>query len=401
MILLHFARNARLENIRSRLLEARDRSDNPDDLQAGKHELSSEVSEILQAFDDAVIAFQVEAKMVGRPLAVVQQESPERARIEAENAHEDAFLVACRLWDASAVEGVRNRPKPIDDTGRDLNTMQDLEVPPTPVLDIERGKSIGAASEVGQKNVATVSAGELITRQAGTEQPRAIENGAARDAESGVQQARVTQVDGGTSDSSAPSTDSAPPDAQAEETLTMPTTSGTATDIARNPVAKTENAEKTIDVDHSSSSPEVVDVSVVCDATVMSSVATSRSGQSVREGGGMERSRAGPLPEEAMETESRGSSIEVVVDKSSSYVDVEVEVEDDVSEPTRIGLKFLDVSALLIEKVLFVGLPTLVSGGSLVWERVDNALNGAKGRKGWKLLRRLKKDSSGSDDTVL
>ncbi|CAM9440548.1 unnamed protein product [Hapterophycus canaliculatus] len=387
------ARNGRLESIRSRLLEVRDQSDNSHNLWAAKLEFSSELEDILWAFDDEVVACQEEAKMVGRPLAVVRQESPERARNEAGNAHEYAFLVACRLWDASAVEGVGKPAQESEGIDRDFNTVQNLQVTTTPVFETEVVKSLGVANDVGEENLAMVSGAELSTRTAKTEQSRATEDGAARDTESSVQQARVTQVDEATSIAYAPNTCRAPAGVPGEETIAMLATSGTGTDFTRAPDGTIVDAEETVGYNQSSSSAEVVHVTVVYDATtVVRSVAASGSGQSVREVRGKKRSREGLLPEEPRRTGSDASNIEVVVDRSSSYVDVEAEVEEDVSEPTRIGLKFLDVSALLIEKLLFVGLPTLVSGGSLVWERVDNARNGAKGRKGWKLLKRLKKD---------
>lgn len=104
--------------------------------------------------------------------------------------------------------------------------------------------------------------------------------------------------------------------------------------------------------------------------------------------GGVGASSGGGLSESAV------IAVEIV-DEVPSFVDTEAEVEDDLSDPKRVALKFFDVLALLIEKILFHGLPTIVSGGTLVWERLDNAVNGAKGRRGWRLLQRLKEEPVG------
>ncbi|CAN0139148.1 unnamed protein product [Scytosiphon promiscuus] len=400
-----YARNGRLESIRSRLLEVRDRNESPRDLEAAELYCFSEFSDVLKAFDDEVGGCHKEAKSVGKALAVVWQESPERARNEAENAHEDALLAACRLWDASAVEDVGKREKAIDGVRRDSNDSNDVQAlqVPTPVPENERVKSGGATSEVAQRDLAVVSGIEVLVERAESDQSRATEDGVAYDTASNVQQARATQMDGGRSATSARGTSRASPDSVAEETNAMFVTPGTGKDIARArgatvvADAMTVNDETTTEYDQSPSSRELVDATVVYDVTSMSAVAALGGEQSVRKLGGTKRFRGGFPPEEPT-MGSDVSSNDIVLDRASSYVDIEVEVEDDVSEPTRIGLKVLDVSALLIEKALFVGLPTLVSGGSLVWDRVDNALNGAKGRKGWKLLKRLKKN--GMDDVV-
>ncbi|CAM9151008.1 unnamed protein product [Discosporangium mesarthrocarpum] len=83
--------------------------------------------------------------------------------------------------------------------------------------------------------------------------------------------------------------------------------------------------------------------------------------------------------------------VQVVTDEDEGVVDATATVEDE-DEQNKVALKVLDVLALLVEKVLFTGVPALVLGGALAWERVDNAVNGARGRKGWRLLKCIKRD---------
>lgn len=393
-------------------MEARDLGDTRDGLGVPELEFSSNSLELLQSFDAEVIACQQEAKKVGGPLAVVWRESAERARDEAGHAHEHALVAACRLWEASAVDGIDQRACTVDGIRLALTKVEEEEVSPSSVLRAEGDKSMTVPSEVGRRRVSKAVGAKVWTERDKNVRLRMVKDEAARDTESIDQQADVAQVGEGTRVAYVASNDggvqvedlvsdveatpgTAPPDitrVTAETAMYQNVTSG----------ATTVDAEVNPDFGQSSTSVDAVDAKIVRDTTVMrSSVAPSLNARGTRHIGGGGSSR-NDLPSEMPEIMAADtSSIEVVVDESSSYVDVEAEVEDDVSDPARVGLKFLDVSALLIEKVIFVGLPTLVSGGSLVWERVDNAINGAKGRKGWKLLTRLKKDSIGSDDTAL
>ncbi len=399
----------RLVVIRSGLEKARDLGEIRNDLGVGKLEFSSNSLELLQSFDDEVSSRQQEAKAVGRLLAVVWRESAERARDEAGHAHEHALVVACRLWEASAVESMAQRARVIDRVRQELSKAEEVKKNSAPSLssteedspvgvDVERLQKSSSSSVAGAQLNANRGAGQVVQDTGRNNQQSSVaqvdeiarvqsgaqvadNSGPVVEATSRSAPPNYTQFNAGAQvkDDSEPVVKATPRSATLDVT---PVTAGTkiaqiAEDIETNP-----------DVTQSSSSVAVLDATVVSDSA-------GRGDSELRGGESSIGSITGDL---ASKDSGATISIEVVVGESSSYVDVEGEVEDDVSDPTKVGLKVLDVTALLIEKVLFVGLPTLVSGGSLVWERVDNAMNGAKGRKGWRLLKRLRKDSIEVDD---
>ncbi|CAM9994999.1 unnamed protein product [Ectocarpus sp. 6 AP-2014] len=379
---------ARLETIKSRVLETRGLGGIQDSSRAAQVELSSRTIGLLQSFDGEVVAGHEEAEAVGERLDVVWRESAERARDEAGRAHEYALVAACRLWKAAAVEGTGKRASTSDSVRLELTKIQEVQYSTT--------STMGVPSKVGREEFARATGAEVRAGEGDRERLRAVEDEAARDTEGGDQQASVAPVERGVTAAPAPSF---PGRSQADHDIKLTPPMTASPDIT--PVAgesttvQTTEAEMVVDLDQYVKSAEVVDAVVVDEAPVRGgSAATSRDENSSRRSRDGGLSRKGSLSAERTTMASEESSIELVVDESSSFVDVEAEMEDDVSDPARVGLKFLDVFALLIEKVLFVGLPTLVSGGSLVWQRVDNAVNGAKGRKGWKLLDRLKKDSA-------
>lgn len=368
--------------LRSKLVEARDFGNILDGVKASKLELSTTTLELLQAFEDEVVSRQHKAKMVEPLLAVVWGESDERARDEAGRTHEHALVAACRLWEASAVEGIDQRARRINNLRLELARVKEEGKSSPSIAGAERDSSARVAPEAGRKRLSQAAAEDGFSERAVTELPRAAQGEAVRDTEISNQQASVPPVGQGLGGAPIPAVDDgAQEEGWVPDVTTRRMTSSDPTPVpARIKMARNVDNEIDPGIDQPSRSDGSIDATLVSDATVVSSV-SSLNGY-----------------EESERTASETSSIEVVVSEAASYVDVEVEVED-VSDPTRVGLKFLDVSALLIEKILFVGLPTLVSGGSLVWERVDNAINGAKGRKGWKLLSRLKKDSIGLEDT--
>lgn len=398
-------RMGRLLAIRSRLREARDLADTRDDLRVLELTISSNSLELFQAFDAEVVVCQQEADKVGVPLAVVRRESAERARDEAGHAHEHALVAACRLWEASSVDVTGQRARAIDEIRLELTKVEEVETFTVSALQAEEVKPMGAPSEVERR----VAGGKGWTEMTKKERLRMVKDEAIREKANSNQQGIVAQVGEDTSgeyvaskgggvhmEESMSNVEVAPRTAPPDMT---PVTTETEMDQNFTSGATSVDTEVNVNVGQSSVRVDVIDAMIVRDTTATrNSVAPSLDARgSRRVGGGDSSISDAPADFIAADT----SSIEVVVDESSSYVEVDVEVEDDMSDPARVGLKFLDVSALLIEKVIFVGLPTLVSGGSLVWERVDNAINGARGRKGWRLLTRLKRDSIGSDDTVL
>lgn len=390
--------------IRSRLEEARDLGEMQNSLGVDKLELSSRSLQLLESYDDEVSSRHQEAKAVGRSLDVVWRESAERARDEAGHAHEHALVAACRLWEASAVESIDPRSRAIDRVRLELRRAKEVKKNSTPsVPSTEEDSPVGVAIEGSQKSSSSSVAGAQLNADRGS--GRVVQDTGRNSQQSSVAQVdEVASIDSGAqvAENSVPvveaTTRSAPPDstqvtasAQVKadsvpvvkatpRSVTLdvpPVTAGTK--IAPN-VGDTETNP---DFTQSSSSLDVLDATIVSDST-------GRGERELRDGESPTGSMTG---DPQNKVSGATTSIEVVGSESNSCVDVDGEVEDDVSDPAKVGLKVLDVTALLIEKVLFVGLPTLVSGGSLVWERVDNAMNGAKGRRGWRLLKRLKKDS--------
>lgn len=374
-----------LATLRSRFVEARELDNIQDGVEASKLIFFTTALELLQAFEDEVVSRQQEAKTVGRLLAVVWGESEERVRDQAGRAHEHAMVAACRLWEASAVEGVDQRARRIHNLLRELTRVKEDGESRAPWAGAEADSSAGAAPEAKRRDLSQATAEERFSARAATKRVRVVQGEAEGNAESSNQPVSVApaSVDEGLGGSSIPAVDGA---TQTERSLsdvraTRRMTSSDPTRVTAGAKTTSNVNEMNPDIDEPSGTDEAIDATLVSDATVVSPT-PSLNGD-----------------EELKRTAFDTFSIEVVVDETASYVDVEVEVEDDVSDPTRVGLKFLDVSALLVEKIIFVGLPTLVSGGSLVWERADNAINGAKGRKGWKLLKRLKQDLIRLDDT--
>ena len=380
----NFVRMEQLASLRSRLVEARELGVTKNRVEASELEFSTTTVELLQAFEDEVVSRQQDANTVGKLLAVVWGESAERARDEVGRAHEHALVAACRLWEASGVEGMDQRARRIDNLRLELTRVKEEGASSPPLKGAEGDRSARVAP-AERKDSSVVAAEERFSEtNTSIESLQAAQGEAELQTESSNQQASVPPppVDESLGGVSIPAVDGGTqaegwvPNVKPTRKMASPDPTPVA---ARMKMAEKVDIEMNPAIDQPSGSEGAIDAALVGDATVVSS-ASSPNGY-----------------EESKRTSD--TSIEVVVGETASYVDVEVEVEDDVSDPTRVGLKFLDVSALLIEKILFVGLPTLVSGGSLVWERVDNAINGAKGRKGWKLLKRLKKDAIGLDDT--
>lgn len=389
-------------------MEARDLGDAHYALGVPMLEFSSNSVELLQSFDAEVVACHQEAKKVGGPLTVVRRESAERARDEAGHAHEQALVAACRLWEASAVDSFGHRARAIDRIRQELTNVGEVKISSSSVQPAVGDGPMRAPSEVERRKLSKVSGGKDWSEESKDERLPMAKDKVARDTVNSEQQVIMAQLGKGTRAAHVASNDgrlqekesvsdvkvttgTPPPDVPvaAEAEMGQNVTSG----------ASTVGTEINLNVGQSFVSMDAADAIIVRDTTaIRSSITPSLDKPGTRHVGGGELSRVDRQPDFMV---ADTSSLEVVVDGSSSYVDVEVEVEDDLSDPVRVGLKFLDVSALLIEKVIFVGLPTLVSGGSLVWERVDNAINGAQGRKGWKLLTRLKKDSVGYDDTAV
>lgn len=355
--------------------------------------------ELVQAFDDARVRSQQEEDEVDKRVNIIWQESSERGRHVAEEAHEEALAAACRLWEASTAERNSKRGSSIDSIKADLDKIDapELGVSPPFVSEMPLTKSSTTGeSEKERVDVAEAIKTKRLQQQVQLETDTPTRTRKTKDQRKGSSEQQVGNVVPAVTVAGEVLAESSP--FVASPTFTRATT---ATELPSDTAKGEANARAGDSLDFSESEVDVVDAIVFSDAVVVSDLTerpledeTSRMQTRNQIGEASNRW----VPDETASQAPYEFSVEVVVDAAPAYVDTEFEVEDDISDPTRVGLKFLDVSALLIEKVLFVGIPTVVSGGALVWERVDNAVNGGQGRKGWRLLKRLKQDPSGTVD---
>ena len=359
--------------------------------------------ELQLSFDGEKNACHRDRKSVGELLGVVWRKAAERDKDDAMKTYEDALAAACRLWEACAVESTGDPANVIENsTAQELTLVENIAASTAPTPGSGGAFSMAKATEKERIGVTEVAEAEQEALGAETEYARIEMNEQASTIETSDQREREAQTNGGITTS----TTSIDDDVQVEDfpvgaarTITQPEI--TPVVAAPEPTAGVgkvdDDGEKLSDV--LQSNVGAVDADIVSDATVIRGPITkSLKNRNMRQSSEEERPRSGSSPSETSTVPSGESSIEVVVDDTSSFVDTEAEVED-ISDQTKVGLKVLDVFALLLEKILFVGLPMVVSGGALVWERVDNAMYGAEGRKGWKLLSKLKHDPGGSEES--
>lgn len=392
--------------------------------------------ELLRSFDEERIRRQLEAGKAKDRLDVVRQDSAERGQADAGKVHEEALVAACRLWEASAVEGISKRVGIVDrikvEVARvekaDVSTLSEQERRDALDLSVDveyRKTSVAKFTETEQwsKDVKTERVRVQGGRQGGI--PGGKQEGIPGSKQGGIPGGKQGGRPGGKQGGMPGSKQGGMPgesDQQVniEQRLGVSVSKAAtdiqvqsgveATPVVAPPKVTTVSATSVVtsyfamdDVDAtgeiafdsgSRGAKDAVDASIVCDATVVSDLVARPVNNLKTRNMSTERveKSGNSLSTKTAGVASDESSIEVVLDQTQPFVDIEAEVEDDLSDPTRVGLKVLDVIALLIEKVFFIGLPALVSGGSLVWERVDNAINGAKGRGGWELHKGLKKD---------
>ena len=391
----------RLVGLRTKLRRLQDLGDVAEMQRLVERDSSYGSQELQLLFDGEKIAHQQDRRAVGEMLGVVWRESAERDEDVATKTYEDDLAAACRLWEACAVEGTSEPASLTESSTEELSAVESIVTSTAPAP--KAGAfSTTKSREKERMHVTEVAQAEREALGAETEFARIEMNEQATTTENSDQRERIAQTVGGTTTS----TTSNEGDVQVQHspmgaapTMTQPEIIPVV--IAPEPTGEVGKVgvdrQKLSDV--SKTNVGAVDTNFVSDATVVrGSIARSLNKRNIRQANEEERPRSDSSPAETSRMPSQESSIEVVVDDTSSFVDTDAEVED-ISDQTKVGLKVLDVFALLLEKVLFVGLPMVVSGGALVWERVDNAMNGAKGRRGWKLLSKLKNDPGGSDES--
>lgn len=360
-----------------------------------------ECLELLQSFDVERNGRQQDTEAVEEWLDVVRGDSAERARGDAGNVHEQAFVAACRLWEASSQHEFNQQVTTVDRIKLEVARLEqpEVEVPPPAVPEVAQINAGLPGSEGRQAGVAEVARAGPLREVPETEQVWVETNKQAQMAHSSTQETRGAQTKVGATKSTAKR--GARVEADTGESAANVDGKPRLGESTANPQVTPESSPEKLNTP--TESPfDFIDVNEdALDATVVSeSVARSLDKRNIRQTGAASEG----LPDSFVDNPAgvagaESTSIEVAVGEHQAFVDIEADVEDDVSDTTRVGLKVLDVSALLLEKILFIGLPTVLAGGAVVWERVDNAMNGAKGRKGWRLLKRLKKDSVGRDDT--
>lgn len=345
---------------------------------------------LLQSFDDEKNARLRDGRVAGEMLRAVLRESAERNKDDATKAFEDALATASSLWEECGIDKTREPASAVKSTTQDLIAVENIEASTAPAP-----KAGGASSTVMPSENGRVGVAEAEPRAPSAETEGINEQASTTESSDPLE--RITQTNRGATRS----TTSIEGDVQVQDspiraapTITEPEITPV---IGEPELAAGVDRGKLNDV--SQNNVVAVEAYVVSDATVVrGSIGRSLNRRNMRQASEEERPRSGSFPVETPRVSSQESKIEVVVDESSAFVDIEAEVED-ISDQTKVGLKVLDVFALLLEKVLFVGLPMVLSGGALVWERVDNAMNGAEGRKGWKLLSKLKHDPGGNDES--
>lgn len=352
---------------------------------------------LLQSLNGEKSARLRDERVLGEMLGVVLQELGERNEDDATKAFEDALVTASSLWEECEIERTSEPGDVVESSAQHLSAVQSIEASAAPAQKVEGASSTVIPSENGRVGVAEVAEAEPRALGAETGVASIDINEQASTTESSDQGERIAQTDG----RATTSTKSIEVDMQVQYSPIRSAPTMTEPEITPPPadpeLAAGVDREKIGDV--SPNKAVAVDANVLSDATVVrGSIGRSLNKRNMRQAGEEERPRSGSSRVATPRVSSQESQIEVVVDDSSSFVDIEADVED-ISDQTKIGLKILDVFALLLEKVLFVGLPMVLSGGALVWERVDNAVNGGEGRKGWKLLSKLKHDPGGSDES--
>lgn len=417
-------RTARLAQISSRVGEARAIMDTAAGGRGPEVAYVAEALEVLQEFDEERARGSRAVEPVNVWLGVVCRESSERALNGPGNVHEDAFSAAARLWEASSLLGAKEgvtslerltrevfkmeqRPEALnfardvfdviktDDAGRsnvgakedphfsDLNQIARTDQSEIAVSEEESEVAVASGAipnMADDASITVITEGENIGMTTGVE-PDPIRTkipGQARVTTNSVSKPSVTNSD---------------------DSVWELGKSGARVDfVVLGDGPSGVKAPSYVEVQQlrgAHPSSEALDVTVVSEsfATLLLEQTTSLTKERTRfDSVASVSSRDGSISSGSGET-----SIEIVAAGRHSYVDVEAEVEDDTSDVSKAALKILDVIALLVEKILFVGLPTILSGGALVWERVDNAFNGAKGPNGWRLLKGFKRDWIGEN----
>lgn len=388
-------------NIKSRFQEAKTVADTAVARGGGNRNGVFRALKLLEEFDANRARSTSEAVFVNEWLSTVRRESSERALDDAGRVHEDAMVAAARLWEVSvsALPGPGEHASAVNRIANEVASVAEAVVAVSAsVGETEAVVSI-KASRMGGPDMAGFNSSGLsgvedaanLIRNTGEKVELAEVDMMPYPASAGIPEQESATADNTPLEDAVGMKEERAQKAWSEEVVLE----------NESTVAEAPFVETAMPVDIEAFEEFTAQVEAALDATVVSDVVASMLHERTTSRP-LEREYAevitGSPPQDVLTTSTSGEkSITIVVDESQSFVDTEAEVEDDISDPSRVGIKVLDVTALLIEKILFVGLPTVLSGGALVWERVDNVVNGAKGRRGWKLLKRFKKDWSGDE----
>lgn len=350
---------------------------------------------LLQEFDAFRAHSLFEEGLVNDWLSCVCQESPERALNEAARVHEDALMAAVRLWEASTLPEAEKRAGAFARISQEMASVTEEEVSRSYSERIS-----GHTNEAGGPETAESLevSGKLNDERSltGDTDPRAVDMaGGGMPSKSSVSE-MLQQESTAIEDPSRKGLAGVKGNRLRERPSDGMGVDTTPVDPKVSSADPAEPVETKLVEEFTAQVDAVLDATVVSEAVARTLYERTTSRQPEEER--TDVLNGSPAQDVPTSTPSEQASIAVVVDESASFVDAEAEVEDDVSEASKVGLKILDVTALLVEKVLFVGLPTVISGGALMWERLDNAVNGARGREGWTLLKRLKKDWSRDEE---
>lgn len=353
---------------------------------------------LLKEFDAFRAHSTLEAGLVDDWLSCVCQESPERPLNEAARVQEDALMAAVRLWEVSTLPEAEERVGGFARISKEMASVAEggvlrsydtrissntnrIEVPKAENSDIDVSGGIN-----DERTLIGDTDPRAVGMVGGGMPPKSLVSDMLQQEGSAIENTSREEVEG--------MKDDRPPE-RSSDRVGMDATPIDSEVPSANPA---EPVEIQSEEESTAQVGEVLDATVVSEAVARTLYERTTSRQQKEEHADV--LNGSPAQDVPANIPSGQASIAVVVDEGESFVDAEAEVEDDVSEASKVGLKILDVTALLVEKVLFVGLPTVVSGGALIWERLDNAANGAKGREGWTLLKRLKNDWSRDEKMV-
>lgn len=389
-------RKERLEEVRRRLVRARDASDVAGGDGEVEYDTVSEFLQLLDRVDQERDALWASATRVDHLIKTVHKEMAETIGSDVSKVHQDALAAAAHLWQVSMTPEVKDERKPrrrkqylMNHLTRmdELTRVTSPEEPPSSAAAADTMREIPTSPHETPPLPVTRNPGQALGRKEaasdGWKRSRARRSVAKEGKKAKVLASQEDRVRARHAAASRHVGGAEVGKESWRESSSWRAEGGVEVAAAVVDVVQVAHDPRLIEVAPTLVSQAVgttAEVSVLPERSITRVADSSVPKEGRREGGRMALAAT-----EAVE-------VEVVVESPSVVLDVDARVEDDGPDSLTVSLKVLDILALLLEKVLFVAIPSVVSGGALVWARVDNAVNGGKGQRGWRLLPLLKKD---------